>query len=194
MSAPDVTNLSGMSRRFCRAFAFALILASIGPVAGAAGAAPPRPSSGAVVGRAVSVESEKRAKLVQVANARLLTASRKNQCPFRKDSDVLVPGCERKLKALADVVLAVKKQLNRAGVTAVVFQVLGYTGSAGTPEFNHEISERRASTIARELVGLGVPSNEILAFGLAAEKPLVTPDDTPAKQAKNQRYELEVKL
>jgi outer membrane protein OmpA-like peptidoglycan-associated protein len=176
-----------MSRRFCCAFACVLILASTGPVRAA-------PSTGAAATRTAPVEPEARAKLVQAANARLLAASRKNQCAFRKDSDVLLPGCERKLKALADAVLAVKKQLNRAGVPAVVFQVLGYTGSAGTPEFNHEISERRASTIARELVGLGVPSSEILAFGLASAKPLVTPDDTPAKQAKNQRYELQVKL
>jgi len=188
VSAPDATNLSGMSRRFCCALACLLILASIGP-AGAAGAAPPRSSSGAVV----HVEPEARAKLVQGTNARLLAASRKNQCPFRKDSDVLLPGCERKLKSLASAVLAVKKQLNRAGITSVVFQVLGYTGSGGTLAFQHEISERRASTIARELVGLGVLSNEILAFGLASDRPLVTPDDTLAKQARNERYELQVK-
>lgn len=141
-----------------------------------------------------AVDPALRAKLLNDANARLLVASRRNQCAFRKDSDVLLPGCERKLKSLADAALAEKKKLNRAGMPVVVFQVFGHTGSAGVPDFNREISERRASTIARELVGHGILPTEILSFGLAASKPLVSPDDTPAKQAKNQRYEVQVKL
>ena len=192
MSASDGTNLGGMTRRLCRAFACAVVLEGI-VLVGAAAAAPAVPPSGGTTSKPALVDPDARAKLLHTANARLLAASRKNQCAFRKDSDVLLPGCERKLKGLAEAILAAKKQLNRAGLTPVVFQVLGHTGSAGTPEFNHEISERRASTIARELVGLGVPSSEILAFGLAFSQPLVTPDDTPAKQAKNQRYEIQVK-
>jgi OOP family OmpA-OmpF porin len=182
-----------MTRRLSCAFGCALILEGM-VMAGVAAAATTVPSSGVDVARSVSVDPDARGKLVHTANARLLAASRKNQCAFRKDSDVLLPGCERKLKGLAEAVLAAKKQLNRAGLTTVVFQVLGYTSSAGAPDFNHEISERRASTIARELVGLGVPPTEILSFGLASSKPLVAPDDTPAKQAKNQRYEIQVKL
>jgi outer membrane protein OmpA-like peptidoglycan-associated protein len=151
-------------------------------------------SSVAAMGGTSAVEPDARATLLNDANARLLAASRRNQCAFRKDSDVLLPGCERKLKSLGDAVLAEKKKLNRAGLSVVIFQVLGHTGSAGLPDFNRELSERRASTIARELVGRGVLPTEILSFGLAATQPLVTPDDTPAKQAKNQRYEVQVKL
>jgi outer membrane protein OmpA-like peptidoglycan-associated protein len=29
---------------------------------------------------------------------------------------------------------------------------------------------------------------------MAAERPLVTPDDTPAKKAKNRRYEIQVRF
>lgn len=155
--------------------------------------------SGAAVTKVVvaekpaNVDPDARARLVQDANARLLAASRKNQCGFRKDSDVLLPGCERKLKGLAEGVLAAKKRLTRAGISPV-FQVMGHTSSVGSPDFNRELSERRASTIARELVGLGVLPTEVLSFGLASSKPLVTPDDTPAKQAKNERYEVQIKL
>jgi OOP family OmpA-OmpF porin len=182
-----------------------LILAVLGGGAAAGGADLP---AGAVSGSGatnaktvdgsaktpVGPQAGARAKLLKEANARLLGASRQNQCAFRKSSDVLLPGCEQKLKRLADTLLAVKKKLNRAGVADLKFEVLGHTDSSGLPDFNREISERRASNIARELVGLGVPSTEILSFGLASSQPLVTPDDTPEKQAKNQRYEIQVKF
>ena len=37
-------------------------------------------------------------------------------------------------------------------------------------------------------------ASEIESVGMGSERPLVKPDDTPAKQAKNRRYELQVKL
>ncbi len=40
----------------------------------------------------------------------------------------------------------------------------------------------------------GIPASEIESIGMGAERPRVKPDDTPAKQAKNRRYEIQVKL
>ena len=36
--------------------------------------------------------------------------------------------------------------------------------------------------------------HEITAVGMGSERPLVTPDNTPAKKAKNRRYEIQVRI
>lgn len=54
--------------------------------------------------------------------------------------------------------------------------------------------DRRAAVIAKELGARGVPENEIASIGMGADKPLVSPDDTAAKKAKNRRYEIQVRL
>jgi OOP family OmpA-OmpF porin len=135
--------------------------------------------------------------MVKKVNAKLLAEGRKNQCAFKTDSDVLMPGCDDKLESLAHTLLGVKKKLAANGVTDFKFEVSGHTDATGKPEFDRELSARRAATIAREMVARGISPNEILAFGLAADRPLVTPDDTPAKKllakAKNRRYEIQVK-
>ncbi len=48
--------------------------------------------------------------------------------------------------------------------------------------------------IERELVARGIPTSEITSIGMGAERPLVTPDNTPAKKAKNRRYEIQVRF
>ena len=87
-----------------------------------------------------------------------------------------------------------KNRLKVAGVTSFKFEVSGHTDSSGRPEHNKELSGKRAAVIARELVARGVPQSEIKSIGMAAEHPLVTPDNTPAKKAKNRRYEIQVRF
>ena len=48
--------------------------------------------------------------------------------------------------------------------------------------------------IAKELVGRGVAPGEIVSIGMGSERMLVTPDNTPAKKAKNRRYEIQVRI
>jgi OOP family OmpA-OmpF porin len=135
-----------------------------------------------------------RDKAVKEVNAKLLAEGRKNQCSFKTDTDELTPGCDQKLKKLAGVLIDVKKRLKIAGVTSFKFEVSGHTDSSGRPEHNKELSAKRASVIERELVARGVDKAEIISVGMAAEHPLVTPDDTPAKKAKNRRYEIQVRF
>ncbi len=59
---------------------------------------------------------------------------------------------------------------------------------------NKELSEKRAAVIEKALVAKGIPKGEIESVGKGSEQPLVKPDDTPAKKAKNRRYEIQVKL
>jgi OOP family OmpA-OmpF porin len=134
-----------------------------------------------------------RDKAIKEMNAKLLAEGHKNQCSFKTDSDELAPGCDAKLKKLTSALIDVKKRLKVAGVTDFKFEVSGHTDSSGKPEHNKELSGKRAATIVRELVARGIAPNEIISVGMGAERPLVTPDDTPAKKAKNRRYEIQLR-
>jgi len=46
----------------------------------------------------------------------------------------------------------------------------------------------------RELVAKGISPGEIVSIGMGSDRPLVTPDDTPAKKAKNRRYEIQLRF
>src|SRR5260370_32777522 len=50
-------------------------------------------------------------KLEEQVNKRLLDESRKNQCSFKSDSDVLEKGCDPKSKRLANALIDAKKRL-----------------------------------------------------------------------------------
>ena len=135
-----------------------------------------------------------RDKAVKEVNARLLAEGRKNQCSFKTDSDELAAGCDKKLKNLANTLVDAKKRLSVAGVTSFKFEVSGHTDSSGKPEHNKELSGKRAAVIERELVARGIAKSEIVAVGMGSDRPLVTPDNTPAKKAKNRRYEIQLRF
>ena len=132
--------------------------------------------------------------VVSKLNAKLLAEGRKNQCSFKSDSDVLEAGCDAKAKRLANVLVDAKKTLAGAGFSGYRFVVAGHTDTSGDAGHNKELSQKRAAAIVRELAARGVPAGEIDAVGMGAEKPLVKPDNTPAKKAKNRRYEVQVKI
>jgi len=133
-------------------------------------------------------------KLEKELNRRLLDEGRKNQCSFKTDTDQLEKGCDAKMKRLANVLVDSKKKLDAAGVQNFKFVVSGHTDSSGSAAHNKDLSAKRAAVIEKELVAHGVPKAEIESVGMAAERPLVKPDDTPAKKAKNRRYEIQVRL
>ena len=127
-------------------------------------------------------------------NKRLLDEGHKNQCTFKTDSDAFEKPCDAKLKNLVKALVDAKKKLNGAGVQNFKFEVSGHTDSRGDAAHNKDLSARRADVIRRELVKRGVAEGEIISLGMGSERPLVKPDDTPAKQAKNRRYEIQVRL
>jgi OmpA-OmpF porin, OOP family len=133
-------------------------------------------------------------KLEEQVNKRLLDESRKNQCSFKSDSDVLAKGCDPKSKRLANALIDAKKRLAAGGVENFKFELSGHTDSSGSAEHNKELSLKRAEAIKRELVKRGVQEKDVVAVGAGSERPLVKPDDTPAKKAKNRRYEIQVRL
>ncbi len=127
-------------------------------------------------------------------NAKLKNEASKNQCSFKSGTDVLEPGCDQKLKNLTSALVDAKKQLDAGGVKNYKFEVSGHTDSSGDAAKNKELSEKRAAVIVKELVARGISKGEIIAVGRGSEQMLVKPDDTPAKKAKNRRYEIQVRL
>ncbi len=127
-------------------------------------------------------------------NQRLLAESRKNQCSFKSGTNELEPGCDGKSKKLAGVIIDVKKTLQSQGHGGFKFVVSGHTDSTGDAAKNKELSARRAQVMVKELVSKGVNQDDIEAVGMGSERMLVKPDDTPAKKAKNRRYEVEVRF
>lgn len=127
-------------------------------------------------------------------NKRLLTESRKNQCSFKSDSDVLVKGCDEKSRRLANALIDAKKKLASAGVQNFKFEVSGHTDTSGKADHNKQLSQKRADVMKRELVKKGVDEKDIVTVGRGSEAPMVTPDNTPAKKAQNRRYEIQVRL
>ncbi len=127
-------------------------------------------------------------------NKKLLEEGRKNQCSFKSGTDELAPGCDAKMKRLADALISAKKKLNAAGVQNFKFVCSGHTDSTGSAAANKELSAKRAAVVVKQLVAKGVPASDIESVGMGSERMLVKPDDTPAKKAKNRRYELQVKI
>jgi outer membrane protein OmpA-like peptidoglycan-associated protein len=134
------------------------------------------------------------AKLEKEINKKLLEEGRKNQCSFKSGSAELEPGCDAKATKLAKQLIDAKKKLTGAGVQNFKFVVSGHTDSSGDAAKNKELSKERAAVMVKQLVAKGVPEAEIESIGMGSEKPIVKPDDTPAKKAKNRRYEVQVKL
>jgi OOP family OmpA-OmpF porin len=147
---------------------------------------------------AKKAESSARAKgnkeVAAKVNKRLLAESRKNQCSFKSGSDVLAPGCDKKSKKLADTIIDVKKSLQSQGYGGYKFIVSGHTDSSGDAAKNKELSQRRAQVMVNQLVAKGVDKSDIEAVGMGSERMLVKPDNTPAKKARNRRYEVEVRF
>ena len=130
----------------------------------------------------------------KAVNKKLLEEGRKNQCVFKTDSEAFEKPCDAKLKNLVNALIAAKKKLNAAGVQNFKFEVSGHTDSRGDAAHNKELSARRAEVIRRELVKRGVAEGDIISVGMGSQRPLVKPDNTPAKQAKNRRYEIQARL
>jgi outer membrane protein OmpA-like peptidoglycan-associated protein len=133
-------------------------------------------------------------QLEKQINEKLLDEARKNQCAFKTGSDQFEGNCDDKVQNLFNALLDAKKRLQEGGVSGFKFEVSGHTDSSGKAATNKELSRKRAAKMVKELVKKGIPAKEIIAVGKGSSQPLVKPDDTPEKKAKNRRYEIRVRL
>lgn len=180
---------------------FAILLLSITPTLALAGLMDDlNKSGGGDLGAKMADKAKEKAasegnkKIASQVNKKLLAEGQKNQCSFKSGSDELEPGCGTKSKKLAQVIIDVKKTLQSHGQSGYKFVVSGHTDSRGDATRNKALSMRRAQVMVKELIAKGVDQNDIEAVGMGSEQMLVKPDNTAAKQAKNRRYEVQVRF
>jgi outer membrane protein OmpA-like peptidoglycan-associated protein len=95
------------------------------------------------------------------------------------------------LSARAKQIIAEAAQ-NAARVKVTRIEVSGYTDLSGTPAYNLKLSQRRADSVAAELVGLGVPKSEIVEMAFGETHPLV-PTAQGVREPQNRRVEIVLK-
>lgn len=70
-------------------------------------------------------------------------------------------------------------------------RVIGHTDSTGRPDYNVDLSLRRADAVMRQLIAQGMPRDRIEALGAGQTRPIAT-NDTADGRAQNRRVEIEV--
>ncbi len=73
-----------------------------------------------------------------------------------------------------------------------IIQIEGHTDIEGAPEYNQQLSLRRAQSVVSYLVRAGVSANQLEAVGYGERRP-VAPNDTSENMAKNRRIEFVVR-
>lgn len=72
----------------------------------------------------------------------------------------------------------------------VKLTVVGHTDTSGSPVYNQGLSERRADTVKKELIRLGVPAGVITAYG-RGQSDLLVPTKDNVREAQNRRAEID---
>ncbi|WP_372840762.1 OmpA family protein [Phaeovulum sp.] len=99
---------------------------------------------------------------------------------FATDSTALRPDLRSDLNTLAASLL-------RYPNTRI--EVIGHTDNVGSASYNQNLSEGRAKSVASVLIGAGVPSGRIIAYGRGEDQPIASNLDA-AGRAKNRRVEI----
>ena len=101
---------------------------------------------------------------------------------FDVDSATLQAESKENIEQLATI-------LNKYDDTDIVIE--GDTDSTGSEEYNQDLSERRAESVALYSVELGVDTGRIQIIGLGETNP-VAPNDTLEGRQKNRRVEIAI--
>lgn len=99
---------------------------------------------------------------------------------FDTSEDVLRPECLPLIRAVAEA-------FRGDAPDAAVF-IAGHTDNRGSEAFNHDLSVRRAETVSRALLSIGVGEVALWRVGFGEAVPLV-PNDTVDHMASNRRVE-----
>jgi hypothetical protein len=101
---------------------------------------------------------------------------------FDTNKYTLKPGAREKLAKVAGILLAYPD---------LKVQVEGYTDSTGTPDYNQQLSERRAMTVRDYLVGQGINLNNVTAQGFGQNDPVAS-NATASGRQQNRRVQMVV--
>jgi OmpA-OmpF porin, OOP family len=124
---------------------------------------PPRPTTGRMKTTEFSVE----AGILKLAPVE-----------FEGTSDRLIP--------TSDTALLVVEDYLDATPDVTLLRIEAHTDTEGNAAANQTLSEKRALTVARWLVGVGVKCERLIPVGMGGTRPTV-PNDTPGNKAVNRR-------
>ncbi len=99
---------------------------------------------------------------------------------FEVDKSDLAPEAVTRISKIAAALKSV--DIDGAGVE-------GHTDSVGSPSYNHELSSRRADTVARELIRDGTDRRLIGSRGFGEDRPIAS-NNTDSGRARNRRVEI----
>jgi outer membrane protein OmpA-like peptidoglycan-associated protein len=109
-----------------------------------------------------------------------ITLNMPGNITFKSNSSELDPSF---YKVLNSVNLVVKKY------NKTVVEVAGHTDNTGAAEYNQQLSERRAGSVAQYLESQGLASNRVVTVGAGETRP-VADNSTPEGRQANRRVEL----
>jgi outer membrane protein OmpA-like peptidoglycan-associated protein len=109
-----------------------------------------------------------------------ITLNMPGNITFKSGSSELDPSF---YKVLNSVNLVVKKY------NKTVVEVAGHTDNTGAAEYNQQLSERRASSVAQYLESQGLANNRVVTVGAGETRP-VADNSTPEGRQANRRVEL----
>jgi outer membrane protein OmpA-like peptidoglycan-associated protein len=109
-----------------------------------------------------------------------ITLNMPGNITFKSDSAELDPSF---YKVLNSVNIVVKKY------NKTVVEVAGHTDSTGAADYNQQLSERRANSVAQYLENQGLASNRVVTVGAGETRP-VADNSTTTGRATNRRVEL----
>lgn len=102
---------------------------------------------------------------------------------FERDSDVIrktsFPILDEAIKVMLDY-------------PQIRLLIEGHTSSEGSREHNLDLSDRRAKSVRAYMASKGVTEDRVDTKGFGPDVPVVTPDNTEAKRAKNRRIEFKI--
>ncbi len=101
---------------------------------------------------------------------------------FDFNKATLKPGARERLAKVAGIILAYPD---------LKLQVEGYTDNIGTPQYNQQLSEKRADTVRDYLEQQGVNPNNVTARGFGESAPVAS-NSTAAGRQQNRRVEMVV--
>lgn len=98
---------------------------------------------------------------------------------FETNSAVPTPEASRKIAKISDVLQSYPN---------TIVQVVGFTDSRGSYEYNKTLSEKRASNVGNTIYNSGI-KNQIFSKGCSFDKP-IAPNNTKENMALNRRVEI----
>jgi len=145
---------------------------------------------GALAGGAVGnyMDRQQRALEAELSGTGVGVARQGDNLILRMPSDVTFAtnqsSIDPRFNAVLDDVASVLNEYDRS-----VIDIIGHADSAGSDEYNLDLSRRRASSVAGYLVSRGVMADRIFVDGRGESQPIAS-NDTPAGKAQNRRVEI----